>query len=162
MVSDIAGSKLKNFHYTLDERGFTMIELIMTSAIVAVLAAIAYTGFVIYKDEAEYSKAEHDLRNALTAIEVEDQESASGAVIGPAISGLSGGAVTGTLANILPGMATSKNIKLMAFYSNCDGKGALSLKHFIVSISCKAQRYVSQTSFCGGTSVRSENLSAGC
>ncbi|MFN8224224.1 MAG: prepilin-type N-terminal cleavage/methylation domain-containing protein [Gaiellales bacterium] len=52
-----------------DEAGFTLIELLTVMVIIAVLIAITYPTYLGYKDKANRSTAEANLREAIPAIE---------------------------------------------------------------------------------------------
>jgi type IV pilus assembly protein PilA len=54
---------------TRDEKGFTLIELMIVIAIIGILAAIAIPQFSAYRQRSYNSAAEADLRNAATAQE---------------------------------------------------------------------------------------------
>ena len=70
-----------------DEKGFTLIELMIVIAIIGILAAIAIPQFSAYRTRSYNSAAQADLRNAATAQEayyVDEQTycSSTGTLIG--------------------------------------------------------------------------------
>ncbi|MGD9950023.1 MAG: type IV pilin protein [Desulfobulbus sp.] len=52
-----------------DNKGFTLIELMIVVAIIGILAAIAIPQFASYRQKAFNSSAESDLKNGKTALE---------------------------------------------------------------------------------------------
>ena len=60
---------LSKFNAKKDEKGFTLIELMIVIAIIGILAAIAIPQFASYRARAYNSAALSDLKNAATAQE---------------------------------------------------------------------------------------------
>ncbi len=136
-----------------NSRGFTMIELLISVAIIGVLAALSMSAFFIYKNDAEYAKAETDLRNARTAFEAGIQDDPSGS-LALAFTGTGGGVLPVAMQNVLPNAMTSKDVKLGVQYDACPaGGGAGVLSQYLVATSCNAHRAAMWTRFCDGIEV---------
>jgi len=78
---------LRKFNKRKNQKGFTLIELMIVIAIIGILAAIAIPQFSAYRQRSYNSAAQSDLKNATTAQEayfVDEQTYASaiGSLIG--------------------------------------------------------------------------------
>ncbi len=51
-----------------NQKGFTLIELMIVIAIIGILAAIAIPNFIAYRDKAFCGQAEHDAQNTLASL----------------------------------------------------------------------------------------------
>ena len=52
----------------INQKGFTLIELMIVIAIIAILAAIAIPNFIAYRNKAFCSRAETDAQNVIAAL----------------------------------------------------------------------------------------------
>lgn len=114
----------------LDEHGFTFVELLVVCAIIGVLSAIAFTSFAMYKDNAEFAKAQATMGNARIALEAGFETiSDLGWVDG--WSGAHGEPLGGDIALMLPEMAVPDRVKLHVSHMNC-GWGSRSMDMIFV------------------------------
>jgi len=60
--------KLNNLRKQADEKGFTLIELMIVIAIIGILAAVAIPNFIAYRDKAFCSAAEKDANSLAGAV----------------------------------------------------------------------------------------------
>ncbi len=112
---------------SLGEHGFTLVELIITTAIIAVLGAIAISTFAEYRENAIFSKAQNDMRNARTALEAGIDDLAGLGFIDES-SGTIGGPVAGDMAVALPAMVTSEGVMVRVMLHDC-GFGGKTMVH---------------------------------
>jgi type IV pilus assembly protein PilA len=133
-----------------NQKGFTLVELMIVVAIIGILAAIAIPQFAAYRQRAFNSSAQSDVRNTKTAQEVLQADHqvygatdtglttlaastghAGGAGVtivgplGPATAAVAGGALTSTVpaGNVAVGIGAGNNVYLQA---DTEGAGVAS------------------------------------
>ncbi len=142
-------------------KGFTLIELLFAMSIISILASLSWGAFYVYKEDAEYSKAERLIHDAQTSIMLGNMEAAPGFSQGYTVTDTSGGPVDNALAGILPGAVTPKDVRLGAMLSSCSGGSDTSLNLFLVAQPCKAGKEIQWSQFCDGTTLLQGDLSGG-
>lgn len=133
------------------ERGFSLIELMAVLIIISILSGLGITSFGVYKENAEYAKAEMALRSARTGLQQGELNANPGFSIGMTWSGLAGGAVNGDLATMMPGAAVSEHVRLGGLFNDCAGGNPLQVWQLAVAQPCKGERYTRWTKLCNGT-----------
>ena len=88
---------LRKLRINANEKGFTLIELMIVIAIIGILAAIAIPNFIAYRDKAFCSAAESDANSiAATFADHYAIPNNTGFATGSITANLAGGATTGT------------------------------------------------------------------
>lgn len=134
-----------------NQSGFTLIELLVVVSIIGVLALIAITQFSIYREDAEYAKAETSLRNARTALEFGTEEITSDDGSVPYTqTTLDSAALPVDLAEIMPGATLSPDVVLGVQFNYCEDPETLDINQLVTAFPCKASTYTLWLRFCNG------------
>ena len=144
-----------------NDSGYSLVELMVSIVIVGVLASQGLSVFYVTKTKAEYVKAVWDMANAKKAFEDGIQYLPSGYISTLAYTTNTGGPVPPPLSTLLPGAATSPDVKLGAEFSDCDPT-AMGMKQYIESISCRANKKVIWFRLCNGVEVELDDVAAAC
>ena len=101
-----------------DQKGFTLIELMIVIAIIGILAAIAIPQFSAYRTRSYNSAANSDIRNACTAQEAYyvDEQSYSNALGG--ITGSAYGLYTSENVNMTVTGSAAQGYTMQAYHSS--------------------------------------------
>ena len=147
-----------------NEKGFTLIELFITVAIVGILTALSWVAFNTYKDDAEYARAQQTLRSALTALSLGELEAPDGfsvTSISDALSGEDGEAFTGNLAIMFPGFSAPANVQIGGIWVPCSSTTSTGLSKMVLSIPCSLEsRIVMWTKLCNGVNYMLDDVSS--
>ena len=142
------------------ENGFTLIELLFVIGTISILAALSWGSYQIYKQDAEYSKAESLIKTAQTAIVLGNMEAGIGEVHGYVESGTGGGLLPDNMQDFLPGATTPKDVALGALLEVCADDSPM-VNMFLVARPCKSDREVTWVQFCDGTQILSPSIAGG-
>jgi len=143
-----------------DENGFTLIELLVAIGIISILGALSWGSFLIYKQDAEYGKAESLIKSAQTAIVLGNIEASPGEVHGYLESDTAGGVLPDNMQDFLPGATTPKDVMLGALLEVCEDDAPM-VNMFLIARPCKSDREVTWTQFCDGTQVFNGAIAGG-
>ena len=152
-------SKRADLSVSETQLGFTIIELVVTVAILSILTGLSLASFTVYRENAEYSKGTATMRNARTALNVGVLELPEDYTLDYTESGLSGGLLSGELSRLLPGANTPDQVRLSAEVSACDeSSGPFDRSQFLVVEPCRSKQEVRWQKFCGGAEVLLEHV----
>ena len=142
------------------ESGFTLIELLVSVAILFILAGLSIASFIIYKDDAEYTKGVATLKNSRTAMSVGELELPDDFTLPFTKSSEAGGPLVGVMSTALPGANTPVNVKLGVEVVPCDDSSSpFDRNQLLVAEACRSSKAVRWQKFCGGTEVLIEHVS---
>ena len=142
-----------------DERGFSLIELLTVIGILGILASLSLSAFSIYRESAEYSKGDATMHSARTALYAGELDLGEDFTMAYTTSTTTGGALVGPMAQALPGMIMTKDLRLGVEVNACDdSSGPFDRAQFIVAQPCRATRELRYEKFCGGSEVILENV----
>jgi type IV pilus assembly protein PilA len=116
---------LEKFRVNHDQKGFTLVELMIVVAIIGILAAIAIPQFAAYRQRAFNSSAQSDVRNTKTAQEVlqadhqvygisaEDNLAVAGGTPAPGTGDELAGPLSAATMSVIGGALVSTNAQLV-------------------------------------------------
>lgn len=145
------------------DKGFSLVELLVVLAIMGIVSGLGITGLSVYKDSAEYSKAESTLRTARTALSISELDLASGFSLGLTYSGTSGEPLEAALSNVLPGASVPREVRIGVLYNSCEGADGADIKSIVYSQPCRSKRQTYVTKDCAGNEIVLSNVAfLGC
>jgi prepilin-type N-terminal cleavage/methylation domain-containing protein len=144
-------------HHKSDS-GFTLVELLYVMALISILTSMSWGAFAMYKNDAEYARAETTLHNARSAIEVGDQEATVGSTMPFTYSNAAGDLMADDsplFETYLPGMTVPPGVRVGLRYTKCnrtnpDGSPNFNLSYYIVSQPCNADKQIRYYRWCDG------------
>lgn len=149
--------------FSLGNKGFSLVELLVVIGIMGIVSALGMTGLAVYKDSAEYSKAESTLRTARTALSVSELDLALGFSMGLTYSGTSGEPLEPALSAVLPGAGVPKEVRIGVLYNSCEGADGAAIKSIVYSQPCRSKRQTYVTKDCAGNEIVLSNVAfMGC
>ncbi len=141
------------------EKGFTLIELLVTIAILSILAGLSIASYTLYKENAEYAKGTATMHNARTGIGAAELELPDTFSMAYTQSSTDGSALSGLLAQAMPGVSLPSNLRVGVELSMCNSASdPMDRAAFVVAEPCRATESVRYQKFCGGMEVLLEHV----
>ena len=126
--------------------------------IIGILSATSLSAFSVYKQDAEYARAETTVRSAITAMTLGELEAPEGFSMAYTSSETNGNPLIGELATMFPSAVVPNEIKLSGEWGDCEA-GAIFDKR-VVAEPCKGAGYVAWIRTCGGIITYLRNLAS--
>ena len=145
-----------------DESGFTLLELMVVTAVLGVLASMSLASFHKFKDSAFYSVSEQTLNTARTALEAGKVEIDSLDNNSYSFYQTTPGPITSSRGQILaPGLVVPKDTRLFVYHNpNCDS-GGWCLEDQVWLRNCKSSKYLYYLKYSNGYEYQVEDIKAG-
>ena len=147
---------------TAKQDGFTLLELLVVTAIIAVLLYLGLTSFWVYRTEAAYSVANTVMRNSRVAVEAAMNDLDHPPLAASLVQRAAGQIQDSAGKTYLPQMQLPINVKLTASYDpSCTVGGCQS--DFIEVRHCLGKEYVQWVRFGDGVETQIDHIQgSGC
>ena len=125
-----------------NESGFTLVELLVTTAILVILCGIAFTGFSVYRAQAYERSSEQMMQQARTALEAGKQDSESfPAELMTVDQNSSGPLLDPTAQMLMPGLVLPEHFRVYATHDpTCTD--AACMEDYIITRPCSIAKKV--------------------
>lgn len=145
------------------ESGFTIIEVLVSSAIVVILAGLALQAYVIYREDSYHTIAKQMMGNTRTALEAGKVDSEAFAGVLQFVSTTPGEATEMDGETLVPGLVLPGDFSVQVIH-NPDCNNPACVEDYVVTRHCKAgQRVVyTRTHQLGASTVFNSAAAGAC
>ncbi|MFN8390220.1 MAG: type II secretion system protein [Bdellovibrionota bacterium] len=148
----------ENGHDAARQGGFTLVELLVTTAIIVILTGIAFTGFTVYKESAYMRISEQLMHQARTALEAGKQDNEGAGTELVTVDQNTAGPLSDPVAQaLMPGLVLTPHVRIYATYDpTCSD--ATCMQDYIMTRHCLTQKKVVYFRTFGGIESTTYNV----